>query len=199
MKASVALPFLVNLFVVAVPLAMPCAASAASQQLELAVVEQEHSQWCWDADAAAVLAYRGVLARQCAIDNWVDSIDYACNSYPFYWDDPANSPNYLAGTTGIAGILWYWGRRDSSYYTEPLAYGTVRSAIRHRQPIVILWNWYGGGGHFIVIDGYDDDGPMLYFMNPWPGEGAGVGDYEWIRNGRGDMGTHWWSESLITY
>jgi Papain-like cysteine protease AvrRpt2 len=194
MKAQTALPIVICAFVLALPLAV----SGASHQLDVPVVEQEHSQWCWDADASAILAYRSVFARQCAIANWVDGIDYACGRYPFYWSDQANSPNYLAGTTGIAGILWSWGRRGS-YYMGPLAYSTARSALERGNPIVILWNWSGGGGHFVVLDGYDDNGSMLYFMNPWPGEGAEYGDYWWIRYGSGDMGTHRWAESLITY
>jgi Papain-like cysteine protease AvrRpt2 len=194
MKAHSALAILIN----AVFLALPLAAAAQSQQLDAPVVQQEHSEWCWDADATAVLTSRQLLVTQCAIANWVDSTDYACGSYPFYWNAPVNSPNYLAGTTGIAGILWSWGRRSSSYYA-PLAYRTVRSAIQGGDPIVILWSWRGGGGHFVVLDGYDDDGPMLYFMNPWPGEGAEYGDYGWVRSGSAAMGTHWWTESLITY
>jgi hypothetical protein len=174
-------------------------ASAGSQQLRFPVVQQVHSDWCWAADSNAVLAYRGITASQCSIENWVDSIDYACAQAPFDWNDSANSPNYLAGTTGISGILWAFGRRDSIYYTEPIDYSSIVSAIQQNDPVVILWLWVGGGGHFVVIDGYDDNGNMLYFMNPWPGEGAEYGDYEWIRYGASDMGTHYWAESLITY
>ncbi|HWX10788.1 MAG TPA: papain-like cysteine protease family protein [Trinickia sp.] len=196
MKAT---PAALRIIVNVIFLALPPAACAASQQLNVPVVEQEHSNWCWDADSTAVLAYRGIVATQCAIANWVDSVAYACGTYPFGWNDSANSPNYLGGTTGIAGILWSWGRRDSGYYQQPLSYKTVNSAIRHGDPVVVLWAWPGGGGHFIVVNGYDDGGPALYFMNPWPGEGAGYGGYGWLGYGSGDMGTHRWVESLITY
>ena len=195
MKATAFLRIIVNVIF----LALPLAAGAASQQLNVPVVVQEHSDWCWDADATAILAYRGITARQCAIANWVNSVGYACGTYPFDWYDQANSANYLAGTTGIAGILWSWGRRNSGYFRQPLAYSTVKSAIQLGDPVVLLWAWYGGGGHFIVVNGYDDAGPALYFMNPWPGEGAGYGNFGWIGYGSGDMGTHQWVESLITY
>jgi hypothetical protein len=174
-------------------------AAGQSRRLQLPVVQQEHSQWCWSADASAVLKYRGVKASQCALANWVDSVTYACGSYPFYWNDTANEPNYLAGTTGIGGILWSWARRTSRYFAAPLTYAATRSSIDAGNPVVILWSWAGGGGHFIVIDGYDDHASMLYFMNPWPGEGAGYGDYGWVRSGTGDMGTHSWAESLVAY
>jgi hypothetical protein len=174
-------------------------ASAGSQQLDFPVVQQVQSDWCWAADANAVLAYRGIASTQCGIENWVDSINYACGQHPFYWNDSANSPNYLAGTTGISGILWAFGRRDSTYYTQPLSYYGVVWAIDRANPVVLLWLWAGGGGHFVVVDGYDDNGYMLYFMNPWPGEGAALGSYQWMRYGTGDMGTHYWAESLITY
>jgi len=175
------------------------AAQAASVQLDVPLVQQIHSEWCWSADADAVLAYRGVTTSQCRIANWVDSVGYACGAYPFYWNDRANSGNYLAGTTGIEGILWWLGRRASRYYGSPLSYGATRSAVQRGNPVIALWSWPGGGGHFIVIDGFDDASQTLYFMNPWPGEGAGYGDYDWMRYGQGDMGLHTWVESLIAY
>jgi hypothetical protein len=179
--------------------AAPMLVAARVQHLNIAHVTQAHSEWCWAADANAVLRYRGVSSTQCGIENWVDSIGYACEAAPFYWNDQANSPNTLAGTTGIAGILWYLGRRDSHYYGTPLSFRSVSAAIRAGNPVVILWTWYGGGGHFVVIDGYDDQQQALYFMNPWPGEGNGYGNYNWIRYGIGNMGTHTWAESLIVY
>jgi len=179
--------------------AAPMLVVARVQRLNVAHVTQAHSEWCWAADASAVLRYRGVPSRQCGIENWVDSIDYACERAPFYWNDSANSPNTLAGTTGIGGILWYLGRRDSRYYDTPLSFRGVSAAINAGDPVVILWTWYGGGGHFVVIDGYDDQQRALYFMNPWPGEGNGYGNYNWIRYGTGNMGTHTWAESLVVY
>jgi hypothetical protein len=195
MKTTTALRIVVYLII----LALPPAAFAVSKQLNVPVTQQEYSEWCWDADATAVLAYRSTVVTQCAIANWVDGVGYACGTYPFSWSDPVNSGNYLAGTTGISGILWSWGKRNSQYYQQPLAYSTVKSAIQQGNPVVVLWDWVGGGGHFVVLDGYDDNGQVLYFMNPWPGEGAGYGNYGWIRYGSGDMGTHQWVESLITY
>lgn len=177
----------------------PHIARADSEWLNVPLVQQIHSNWCWSADADAVLSYRGVATSQCGIANWVDSIDYACADYPFYWNDRANSANYLAGTTGIEGIIWWLGRRDSRYYSSPLSYRSTRWAIQHGNPVVALWSWPGGGGHFIVVDGFDDASQTLYFMNPWPGEGAGYGDYNWVRYGQGDMGLHTWVESLIAY
>lgn len=179
--------------------AVPPLVAARVQQLSVPQVTQAHSEWCWAADSQSVLSYRGTSSTQCAIDNWVDSIGYACQSAPFGWNDPANSANQLAGTTGIGGILWSLGRRDSRYYNTPLSFQDIATAIDRGDPIVILWTWPAGGGHFVVIDGYDDQQSALYFMNPWPGEGPGYGDYSWIRYGSGNMGTHLWAESLIVY
>lgn len=179
--------------------AAPTLALASGRQINVPLVTQAHSEWCWAAASKAVLAYRGVSRTQCGIENWVASIGYACESAPFYWNDPANSPNTLAGTTGIGGILWWLGRHDSRYYSAPLSFDGVGAAIDQGDPVVILWTWPGGGGHFVVVDGYDDRQDALYFMNPWPGEGRGYGDYRWMRYGTGDMGTHYWAESLIVH
>lgn len=173
--------------------------AAHAQQIDVPLVTQEHSEWCWAADANAVLSYRGISSTQCGIDNWVNSIQYACENAPFDWSNQANSPNSIAGTTGISGIVWSLGRRNSRYYDAPLAFSGVRTAIDQGDPVVILWSWYGGGGHFVVIDGYDDQQSALYFMNPWPGEGAGYADYSWMVRGTGTMGTHAWAQSLIVY
>jgi Peptidase_C39 like family len=180
-------------------LALPIAAMSGARQLNVPIVQQDHSEWCWAADADAVLTYRSVSTSQCSIANWVSGVDYACNDNDFDWNDSVNSPNYLSGTTGISGILWSLGRRNSTYYDEVLSYQTVASAIQQGNPVVILWQWPDGGGHFLVVDGYDDNGQMMYFMNPWPGEGAGYGDYDWMAAGTGNMGTHTWVESLVTF
>jgi hypothetical protein len=172
---------------------------ASAQQIDLPPVTQQHSEWCWAADANAVLSYRGISSSQCSIVNWVDAIGYACNTAPFDWNSGANSPNTLSGTTGISGILWSLGRRDTHYYDAPIAFDTATASIDQGEPIVVLWTWPNGGGHFIVVDGYDKRNGALYFMNPWPGEGPGYGDYNWMLGGSGNMGTHTWAESLIVY
>lgn len=174
-------------------------APATAQQLDVPHVTQQHSEWCWAADANAVLAYRGVSSTQCGIANWVGAIGYACKQAPFDWNSNANSPNTLSGTTGIGGILWSLGRRDTHYYNGSISFGRTATSIDQGDPVVVLWTWPNGGGHFIVIDGYDKRNQALYFMNPWPGEGAGYGDYTWMLDGNGNMGTHYWAESLVVY
>ncbi|WP_206951554.1 C39 family peptidase [Trinickia acidisoli] len=179
--------------------ATPAFVAVHAQQIDVPQVTQQHSEWCWAADANAVLSYRGVTSTQCGIANWVDSIGYACENAPFDWDDAANSPNAITGTTGISGILWSLGRRDSHYYDGPLAFDYTIASVNQGDPVVVLWTWPDGGGHFVVINGYDAAENALYFMNPWPGEGSGYGDYDWMLNGSGNMGTHTWAESLVVY
>ncbi|MGN6669696.1 MAG: C39 family peptidase [Trinickia sp.] len=177
----------------------PAFVAAVAQQLNVRHVTQQHSEWCWAAAANAVLTYRGVSSSQCGIATWVSSTGYACENAPFYWNDYVNSPNTLTGTTGISGVLWWLGRRDSRYYRGPLSFRQTLRSIDLREPVIVLWSWPYGGGHFIVVNGYDARYYALYFMNPWPGEGAGYGEYEWMVEGSGNMGTHTWTESLVVY
>jgi len=102
----------------ALGLAFPLLVFAASAQLNVPTVTQEHSEWCWDADSNAVLTYRNVSTTQCGIANWASNIDYACGQSDFDWDDggPGNSPNYMTGNTGISGILSSLGNRNSYDY-----------------------------------------------------------------------------------
>lgn len=194
MKSSIAVRLSGGLVIGAAALA-----PATAQQLDVPQVTQQHSEWCWAADANAVLSYRGVSSTQCSIANWVGSIGYACTQAPFDWNNNANSPNTLSGTTGISGILWSLGRRDTHYYDGSISFGLTAASIDQGDPVVVLWTWRNGGGHFVVVDGYDKRNQALYFVNPWPGEGAGYGDYTWMLDGSGNMGTHYWAESLVVY
>jgi hypothetical protein len=175
--------------------AIPLCAGAAVLRLPFPFVQQEHSQWCWAADASAILRYRGVSRTQCAIANWALRVQNACGPHPFEWNDKANSPNALSGPTGTSGVLSSLGGRQSQYHSGPLSYAATAAAISGRNPVMITWKWSTSGAHAVVLYGYDDSTKGVYYMDPWPGEGDRYGVYNWIVSG----GQHTWVESLTTY
>lgn len=45
----------------------------------------------------------------------------------------------------------------------------LKALIAHDIPIIVLMNYTptGGGGHYRVVIGYDDDKQLIYFLDPW--------------------------------
>jgi hypothetical protein len=160
--------------------------------LNVPTVIQEQNQWCWAAVSASVIRASGTYIDQCTIaeytrvratwhnfgeiDCCVDA-SQGCN----YW-------NYNWGYDGsIRDILSYWGVEN--YGTAAaLSLSTVEQEILAMRPFIIRWGWTSGGGHFLV--GYGIDGSLVYYMNPWPGEGAKIAEYEWVTSGDDHTWTH---------
>jgi len=92
----------------ALMLALP-SAFAQWRTLNVPLVTQEHSQWCWAGSSKAVLNYYSRTPSQCQIVNWAFGINYACGSSIFDWNSYANRPNNMYGTSGsVQNILSAW-------------------------------------------------------------------------------------------
>ncbi len=136
-------------------------------------------QWCWAGVSEAIMNYYGEFATQSEI------ADYGTGG--------VNTWNYLYGSDGsrkgINLILDHWGF-TSSYGSYTMSLAQVENRIDGRQPFVIRWGWYTGGGHFVAGRGYS--GSNIYYMDPWPGNGYQVATYDWVV----DDGIHSWTHSL---
>lgn len=142
------------------------AASAQSKVLSVPQRTQEHSEWCWAGSSQMVLGFFGVNPTQCAEANYSLGINYACGNTNFNWNSNANSPN---STNAVSSILNAWGV-NASVFNGYFYSSTVQTHINNSKPFIILWQWTGGGGHFVVVKGYS--GSYLYINDPWPGNGS---------------------------
>lgn len=157
-------------------------AFAGAQMLGVPAVVQEQSEWCWAAVSSSILGYYKKPLSQCAIAEyartkatWHDygqvdcckSPSGACNYWNYNWGYPGSIQDILQ-TNGI----------ENSGVPGVLTHAQVRTEVAARRPFVIRWAWTTGGGHFIVGTGLVDS--TLYYMNPWPGEGAKIADYSWV-------------------
>ncbi|RPH37627.1 T9SS C-terminal target domain-containing protein [bacterium] len=160
--------------------------------LNVPTVIQEQDQWCWAAVSASVIRAAGTPIEQCTI------AEYARTSATWHnfgsvncCVDPSQGCNYWNYNWGTAGsildILSHWGI-DNYGYGAALALNTVQSEINAKRPFIIRWGWTGGGGHFLT--GYGFDNSTIYYMNPWPGEGAKIADYAWVVSGSNHTWTH---------
>lgn len=141
-------------------------AHAQSWVLKVPRTEQQHSQWCWAGCSQMVLNYYYKYPSQCGIANWARNINYACNTAPFEWNNYANQPEYAST---VANILTAWGVPAANYQGS-LYWSNFKGLIDANKPMVALWSWTGGGGHFVVFSGYSDG--YVHVSDPWPSNGT---------------------------
>lgn len=162
-------------------------AYAQYRALNVPLVTQEHSQWCWAGSSKALLSFYNQNPSQCQIVNWAYGLNYACGNTNFNWNSNANQPNSMYGSGGsVQNILAHWGVPNTAY-NYASSWNTVVNDINANRPFVIRYGWTNGGGHIMVGTGYEvyNGSNYIYIMNPWPGEGktyrtygSAVSDYD---------------------
>jgi hypothetical protein len=169
--------------------------------LGVPTVIQQQNQWCWSASTNCILSYYGVTTSQCQIAeytrnvatwhnfgsvNCCSSATAGCN----YW-------NYNWGCAGsMEDILMNFGSISITNLSYAIPSSVINTEINGNRPFLIRWGWFSGGGHFIVGRGYDASNQNVYYMNPWPGEGAKVASYNWMVNDSVHSWTH--TQLLLT-
>ncbi len=175
------------LFVSLVIAAQPQDASlAGTKYLDVPDVKQEQSEWCWAGCARSLFLYYGQDVAQCEIANFnwgrtdccTNPGSTACNNWT--WIIP-----------NVQDILWHWNVASNALWSSA-SFSTVQTEIDADRPVWARWAWSGGGGHFLLIRGYNDDsGSKVFYMDPWYGESY-LTDYSWMVSG----GNHEWTHSL---
>lgn len=166
-----------------------------AQVLGVGVVAQEQTQWCWAGCSKCILSYYGKTMSQCDIAEyarqqvtWASFGTVNCCANP---DAGCNNPNYEANHAGsIQDILWHFDHIQSVETSGPLTLTQIADQLTNNKLFVEYWDWYTGGGHFVV--GYGISGNTIYYMNPWPGEGMSMSTY----SSNVDDGIHKWTYTL---
>lgn len=157
--------------------------SAQGNYLNVPLVTQEHSQWCWDASSLCIIKYKGGNTSQCTIANYAFNRSDCCGNSYFNWYHSCNQPNT---TSAMVSVLSAWGVSASS--TGSLSWSSIQSQINANRPFII-----GRSGHATVGYGYWTSYGTTYVghMDPWPGEG-----YKWITYYSMSSG---WFATVVTY
>lgn len=164
--------------------------------------QQEHSQWCWAASSSCVLkVIQGKTTAQCDIVNYEYDRTDACGNTTFDWNSPANQPipNLYGDTPSVEHIFAkYYGTTTGQ--NSACTYAVINSEIDAGRPVIMRWGWNSGGGHLLVVYGYDSSNntQQVNYMDPWPGEGTFLVTYAWVKSGNKNGGsTHTWTHSLV--
>ena len=86
---------------------------------------------------------------------------------------------------------------DSTYHDDHLPFSTIQSEIDAGRPIEVGFTWSGGGGHAVLVVGYEQVSPAdkrVFVYDPWHGPvpdlnldelraayGAGTWRWSWYR------------------
>jgi hypothetical protein len=138
-------------------------------KLAFTMQTQQETNWCWAAVSASISAYFGVPAGpsggtwlQCEVANCAlkqssccqDGSTALCNQ-DWYLEQGLTCVNHLAGPP-VAG---------------PSLYSYIQQEIDADRPVALRIGWYGDGGHFVALSGYDNSSGTQFVdvEDPWYG------------------------------
>jgi hypothetical protein len=131
-------------------------------RLNFAMQAQQQTQWCWAAVSVSIAAYYdpGTSWTQCQMAGAELNQATCCENGS---SSECNQPWYLDKALERAGALASMNAPPSS------GVGEEPDEIQAGRPVCVRIGWSGGGGHFVVIEGYRYDLEQVAIDDPWHG------------------------------
>lgn len=132
-------------------------ASAASRNNGANIYIQERSNWCWAAASRTIVrAETGDTSppSQCQLVKWGKNSSECGNVTGTFGSNVSRA--LLQGDVLSPGTVTSGSRTFSQ----------VRSEIDANRLVMIRWGWTSGGGHMLVLRGYNTSGSMINYVNP---------------------------------
>jgi hypothetical protein len=139
-------------------------AGAAGQLLAFTMHHQEQTNWCWAAVATSTAGFyeSNTGGAQCELVNAELGLATCCAS----------------GSDADCNVAWYL--EDALQHVDHLrdfsgnkaTWDTVTAEIDAGRALGVRIAWEGGGGHFVIVAGYDSNGEMLEIRDPWWGDSS---------------------------
>ena len=123
------------------------------RRLQLNMQAQTQSNWCWAATSTSVNRFYFTSTwTQCRVANAELGLSGCCNS-------PVPS---------ACNVPWYLDRaltRTGNFVSMegPISFDRVKAEIDAGRPVGVRVGWSGGGGHFLIIEGYSRVGASTFF------------------------------------
>lgn len=131
---------------------------AASRYLDVTAQAQEQDNWCWAATGNSVAAYHGY--GQYSQNQFCNmAFGYAVNN---------DCPNDQATLGNDQRAFRTIGISGGSYVSNTISFSTLTSEINGNRPVMTRIGWSSGGGHMMVLTGYDTSGSTVEYYDPWP-------------------------------
>jgi len=141
-----------------------------AQILDVPMVRQERSLWCWAAVSQSVLGYYGHLFSQCEIAEYARTVSTMINFGTVNCCAPnspsCNQTNYNWLHRGsIQDILVHFGGISNDGLTRPLTTFEIHNNLNANRPFIVAFrSLVGGDGHAVVSNGRTLF--LTYYMDP---------------------------------
>ena len=166
--------------------AVPVALGAAP--LDIPVIIQEQTQWCWATCMQMVLRLfdPGDVTKQCGFANAAFGMSGCCTA-------PSSSLcNQPLPIISISPEYQKYNYR-STYHGAAVEFASLQGELDNGCVVEIGLRWTQGGGHAVLIVGYvvDDTGRHLVINDPWLGRIVVLFEELLTAYGKGQWGWTW--------
>ena len=163
------------------------AAPAPAANLNFTIQQQVQTEWCWSAVATSISHFYNASSAwtQCSLANAELGQTTCCQNGS---SSACNQPWYLERALQRTGNLQNWTG-------APASYAAVQQEIGDSRPLGVRIGWSGGGGHFVVLDGYDTAGDQ-YLSVKDPFYGASTYSYAAFQTAYQSTGS--WTHTYFT-
>ncbi|HYU25687.1 MAG TPA: papain-like cysteine protease family protein [Thermoanaerobaculia bacterium] len=164
------------------------AAPASISQLNLNMQHQQQTNWCWSAVSVSVKLFYtpGFAITQCDQANRQLTQTTCC----------AN------GSSNVCNVTWFLDRaltglgNLAAFNGGTTPFANVVTQIGASRPLGCRIGWQGGGGHFVVIDGYTPGAANNVITVKDPIYGTSVIPYQTFATAYQGSGS--WTHSYLT-
>jgi len=159
-----------------------------SASLAFTIQPQQQTEWCWAAVTSSVDQFFSAASTwsQCTLANDQLQQTSCCTNGSIA---QCNCPWYLERSLGRVNRL-------RAYIQAAAPFTGVQQEINQGDPVCARIGWAGGGGHFVVIFGYDDSTPTNYVVVADPIWGVSQIPYSVFSSSYRGNGT--WTHSYYT-
>ena len=133
-----------------------------ARTLNVPQIAQEQRYWCWAACTDMVLHYYdNPDARQCEFANWLFQQTQCCEDPTSPACDRGCYANQVAAVYGNWNIL-------SAHIEGTVPFADLQAEIDAGRPVEVAFYWTGGGGHVVIVRGWDtnETGPFVRVNDP---------------------------------
>jgi Papain-like cysteine protease AvrRpt2 len=156
--------------------------AAPSNPLDFPIECQKASQWCWAAVTVSVARFYSAASpwQQCKLAGEVLCRTCCGGSEECMADDHpsgCDQPYLVYHPLGVVGHLHEIRAAPIPLWAAPDTL-TIQGEVDAERPVVCRIGWKDGGGHFVVLYGYDRSGtePLVHVADP-VNEENGVSTY----------------------
>jgi len=133
----------------------PVGGSAGSRSLPFNMQIQQESNWCWAATTSSVSAFYDPSSGWTQCNVATACLGQSC----CVTSAPCNQTFTLDGPLGTTSNL-------ANFFNGGDSWGNVQQEIDQSRLVCCHIGWFGGGGHFVAISGYDSLTADLYIDDP---------------------------------